>query len=364
MSAVLSRRVSVDDRLMLRAGLAKGRRGAEAFARWRSPRDLSDVPLSTLRFLPLVAENQSGPDGTSGDPMVIKLWKIARFSWVRSRYSTGRATMAMTVLAEAQVEFMVLKGMAVLELADQPLFLRPMDDLDIAVHPADAAAAFAALSAEGFTPKPYILESPMWQQRGLAWFLRYRHSIDLVEPGGAAIDLHWHPIYAARTQAVAEHLWAGSVPGSLGGIPCRFTCAEDTLVHSIVHAVGDPNAGLRWAADTTTLVRSKGDALRWDRVVETARLCQISLEVADALRFLEAEIDIAVPTAALAALESLTWRERGRAWSSALERWLKEDHPRLISPVDHAVRALRVWRTTSGETPPASPVTSRGSADR
>lgn len=296
---------------MVRAALAPGQLAAESFRRWRAGVDLRQVDVSTQRLLPLVVRTLDAEGGFDDDPFAAQCRKVARFTWLKSRLLVAETVPVLAGLAEAGIPAMLVKGAAVVHHTGGDLVARPMDDIDVLVPRQRALDAFGVAASRDFAPGGDPLS-----HRELAEVVARRHAFETVSPKGAAVDLHWFALAGRRNAAADERLWRGAVEASLGGLGCRATCREDTLVHAIAHAFGSrPDAGLRWASDVACLVRTApGGVPDWDRVVETAGAYRVAVPVADALTVLLRVIDLPVPGEVIRRLQAAPVIQRIRAW--------------------------------------------------
>ena len=294
-SRLLSTRLSAGDLLALRAALVPGKAGHEAYLSWAADVDLESLDFGNLRLIPLIAAAAESHGVPPDDPPLTKLQGIARLGWLTSQFEVGHALRDARVLLDAGIPLLATKGLAVLALSQVGLARRPMDDVDLTVHLADANEALRILATLGYQPVPWIASTPMWQRHGATWFLEHFHSIDLANDAGIKIDLHWHPMSSRPTEPVTTHLWEGSVSTVVEGLACQAESAPDALVHAIIHAQFDSGVGARWAADVVTLLRADGERFDWDRMIETAHVCASSAVIADALEVAAGHLGVHVP---------------------------------------------------------------------
>ena len=294
-SRLLSTRLSAADLLALRAALVPGEAGHDAYRRWAATTDLETLDFGTLRLIPLIAAAAESHGVPADDPVLTKLRGIAKLGWLTSQFEVGHALRDAHVVLDAGIPLLATKGLAVLALSEVDLARRPMDDVDLTVHPADANEALRILATLGYRPVPWIASTPMWQRHGPTWFLEHFHSIDLANDAGIKIDLHWHPMSSRPTEPVTTHLWEGSVSTVVEGLACQAESAPDALVHAIIHAQFDDGVGVRWAADVVILLRAGGEQFDWARLIETAHVCAASAVVADALGVVAGHLGVQVP---------------------------------------------------------------------
>jgi hypothetical protein len=323
--------LSEDRVLLLQAALGSGEAARAAFREWSRDRDLSRLDVAEHRALPLVAHNLDRI-GVDDDPQLAACRKVARFNWLRSEALTAEVSAGVAALEDAGIPVMLLKGAAVVHHAGGELARRPMDDVDAAVHPRHAAAAFDVLASQGFRTSP-----PVFAPAELAARMRALHGLAATGPRGAELDLHWHVLNCSLHPDADTDFWSGRVPARLAGAACSATCLEDTIVNVVVHAAWSAGMpGLRWATDVTTLVRAAPPpGPDWSRVLSTARRHRVGVVVADALRTVRDALDVDVPDRTLRALRRASVVEH-------LEAWPRQDRagrPRLPSTAERAAAA-------------------------
>jgi hypothetical protein len=146
------------------------------------------------------------------------------------------------VLAPRDLPFLVVKG-PVLAALHGPPGLRSYVDLDILVRPEDVESAVLALEAAGFR----LLDRN--------WALLHRedvHELRLQSPVGGPVDLHWslgrgpwRNDHSPSFQLLDERgRWL-----RLGETRARVMGAEDTAIHTAVHAAAAGGHRLLWCAD-------------------------------------------------------------------------------------------------------------------
>lgn len=144
-----------------------------------------------------------------------------------------RELVAVTrILDMEQIPSIALKG-AYLALYVYPAAgLRPMRDLDLLLRPEQAVEAYELLKDRGY--------QAMFGGMPEAHFAERRHLPPLQSPGGICIELHPRLISPDPQQGHAsdfgKELWARCKLRNVGGMPIRFFCPEELLLHLCIHA--------------------------------------------------------------------------------------------------------------------------------
>jgi hypothetical protein len=287
----------------LRACLLSGPAVHAAWARWlgaeRDPgRRLGGGRAGAKRHLPLLYVNLSR-HGASIDPRLLPYFRTALVrDDLRHRRYDRITRSALTALAGARVDVVVVKGAALAATVFDPPALRHCHDIDLLIPAPQLGAAVEALTAGGFA-------SGAWA--GLGPDARVEHT------SGLRLMLHTRlvstPFYALPTTTMLKRTRTVSV----AGVPARVMSAADMLVHVCAIASESPaRDSLSWAVDACLLARTLPTP-DWDIVVATTREGGLALPLFVMLSYLAEALEAPVPAAALAALRAAaTGTDRGR----------------------------------------------------
>jgi hypothetical protein len=284
--------------MLLRAALLGPDEAAAAWAGWREHETLEATDGGSGRLFPLVYRNLSSAAVAAEDWS--KLRSAYRAAWFRNQVLCRDAGEVLALLHGAGIETMALKGIALAVGAYGDVGVRPMDDVDVLVRPADADRALAALAEAG-----WIAE----QTTGVGF--KTLHARHLHDAAGRALDLHR---YALEQVSSDEPFWDASVELEVGGVKTRTLSPPDQLLHVVAHG-GRWNVvpPLRWIADAELIRRTADGDLDWDRFVAEARRRRLAARLVPALDRLVAAIGFTVPDEVAAELR--------RARTTPLERW-------------------------------------------
>lgn len=296
---------SAEQELLLQVAFRRGPASLAAFDRWQAQVDLgADFPWETVRLLPLVydALRQQGVTG----PLVTRLKGVYRRAWCDTVRREHAIRPVLAALHEAGVELLALKGAALAACYYDTPALRPMDDIDVVLHRADLPRALQVLMTMG------------WHAGADATpdLLRFRHALQCTGPGGDQIDLHWHVLHEAPSDAADALLRAGLEPLDLMGIPVRQLEPTSLLFVIIVHGVRwNRETPIRWIADAMMILRHRGAEIDWERLAHCGRTFHLAERLRLGLRYLATHFDAPVPIGVVAALDA-----RGPSWVERAER--------------------------------------------
>lgn len=291
MSEALGNKPTSEQLLVLHAALDSGPQALAAWQRWRGRVDFDDVDHGSARLLPLVYRNL-GADSLDAE-VSGRLKGLYRRSWSHNQLTFKRAAEAISALHGAGIETLVIKGASLALLSYGDVGARPMDDVDVLVPIERAAEAIGVLSGSGWSAG---------HADPLAW-TQVHHSLDFAAPDSGHVDLHW---FALWQPASDEKLWQAAVAMELAGVTTRAPCPADQLLLACVHGTPwSPLPPFRWIADAITVIRSAGEELEWERLVEEASRRRLTIATAAALAYLREEFGAAVPESALASLRAV-----------------------------------------------------------
>jgi len=284
---------SAGQEVLLRAALLSGTDAIEAWRALRPQLEMAGASRATRRLLPLLAANlrRLGID----DPLAAGVEAIRRKTAEKNRRLFDAGRNLLTVLAEAGIATLILKGGALVPQRYGDLGIRPMSDLDVVVPTSQAEAAIQALDGAGWSARTAVTPA----------FIRMRHAVDLLEAGTSLkCDLHWHVYSECCGPHADDDLWAASVPLDFEGVHTRTLGPADQLLHLCVH--GSRRARrqlLLWIPDALLVLRA-GD-IDWPRLVAQARGRRFVLRAATMLAYLSREFAAPVPDDVLTRLETV-----------------------------------------------------------
>lgn len=173
----------------------------------------------------------------------------------------------LAALSDAGVETLVLKGVPLsARLYGDPL-LRPGNDLDLLVRPADLVTAVQALTRLGASIGAAFCADPIPTLRERV------DALELMMPDGLEIDLHWRlaPKHVERELDTAA-VWRRRSALTVVGCELYTLSGPDQLRFLVRHGAKHAYCRLRWLADVAQLLpQLEAQALLDLMVVENVR---------------------------------------------------------------------------------------------
>lgn len=278
---------------LLRAAVMTGTEALDAWGAVRPYLGASDLDRASQRVLPLLGANlrRLGLD----DPLVAQFDAIRLETAAKNglRFDAGRRF--ISVLAQAGIHTLVLKGGALVGTGYGDPGLRPMSDLDIAVPTVEAQSAVRALTRAGWSTRRSVTPA----------FIRVQHAIALRETGSStSCDLHWHIYWECCGADADDDLWAAARSLYFEGVTTRTLAPADQLLHICMHASRRANRPqLLWIPDALLVLRAGG--IEWPRLLAQAQQRRFVLRAAAMLAYLRDRFGAPIPDDVLQRIETL-----------------------------------------------------------
>src|SRR5450759_2586302 len=176
-------------------------------------------------------------------------------------FRTADLRRVLEILIEQNLPAVPFKGPALATLAYGSLSLREFCDLDILVRPQDLQSIIALLQENG-----YRTDLPPDPARRQA-YLRSRHEVHFVSPGGTLIELHqtFLPPFACFDPDYSS-LWNRLEPVRLGGVETWSLPLENMLLVLCAHGAKHCWARLGWICDIAALLSRHAERLDWSQI--------------------------------------------------------------------------------------------------
>jgi hypothetical protein len=233
-------------RWLLEACLRDDRRAVAAFGKWRRFANPNRMEGRELRLTPLLHENMRRLGVT--DHTLAWIGGQAKHIWLTNALRRRKLMPVLDILEGAGVDFVMLKGAAMVARFPNAVGTRPMADFDLLVRRSSARSAMAILDTSGWRGAVGTAFSD-------ADFNRH-HAVNVWDSSGTSVDLHWRPSKSIADCRHAEGVWERSRPASLDGRAVSISSATDHLFILLCHAFED-NLEQRsdWIAEADLLFR-------------------------------------------------------------------------------------------------------------
>ena len=241
-------------RWLLEACLRDDGRAVEAFGKWRRFADPDRMEGRELRLTPLLHANMRRL-GLS-DQKLAWIGGQAKHIWLSGALRRRKLLPVLDMLESAGVDFVLIKGAALIARFPKAVGNRPMADFDLLVRRTSARAAMGLLNASGWN-------GPVGAAFSDADLERY-NGYNFWNSSETSIDLHWRPTALIATGRHAEGVRERAVAASLESRPVLVASATDHLFILLCHAFHDDlERRIEWIADLDLLFRLV-PAEEWD----------------------------------------------------------------------------------------------------
>lgn len=293
-------------------------------ARWLYAQGLAPYAYSRLRGLNLLGEL---PDESR------ELLQNAYYSGalLEALQHEEAIKTVLSVLTEAGIETVVLKGMALaLTVYSNPRW-RLKADLDLWVQPVQLAEAIAALQKVGYQPHDNQERPP-----ALTYLFGGEQQLTSDIPGRGLVELHWPAIRGewVRLTAALDHdgIWARRQQVVADGLELYVMALEDMFLHICLHLAINHKFNQPWLRGLLDvhLIVQKLSEKSWQEIIQRAQAWRITTVLWTVLNLSRKLLATPVPDVVLSTLSPSPLRcrliEQLRLEQSLLEMWPGGDY--------------------------------------
>lgn len=237
-----------------------------------------------------------------------------RTNWIWNRRLRGEQRRIVDTILDGGIDVVLVKGVTLAARYYGEIALRPIGDIDLLVHPEDAADCGRILSTCGYTPLP-------GREKPTQWHSLVNRALAYHGSAGITIDVHWAlaslpPYVAAFPQA---DIWNCAESLDLSGPSARRLSIADELRFLCYHyAAQHRDRRLIWLVDIAEILRSLPSDWDWPQFLSDTIARGLATPVAVALDTAQRILDVKVPASASLELRVAAshWKER-TAWRAA-----------------------------------------------
>lgn len=252
--------LSPTQHLVVKACLASSKTKQQQWvSEWEETVEIDDLDYSSSRLIPyFLHKNQQEGITTRHDK---RLKVIFKHWWLKTQHINDQLNKVLTVLTEANVKHMVIKGATTRSYYKQQE-LRTMGDFDVLVRPADLFKTLDILKGMG-----YVLnkQTETRLQRAPQLMIDFMHAIECAHNLlDVRVDVHWR-IGSYSSMAFTEKLWAHADEYELHPGTKKPQLAYEVFI-ILLHAVMDRSRdNLNWIIDISILNEISGRSF-WQEV--------------------------------------------------------------------------------------------------
>lgn len=187
---------------------------------------------------------------------------IYRYFLYKNRMQIHKSMEVLDALDTAGIDFLLLKGAALIAVYYDSPALRPMNDIDILVKTEDAKSTYELLSRLGWAKDI---------DRDFQQTFHSTHSINLKRKDHVDIDLHWNVIYQVAWQGSENAYWNETEKVVYGNHTARVLRPEMQILHNMAHGLRyNPMSAIRWIPDVMQIIKIRADEIDWNHFLDLA----------------------------------------------------------------------------------------------
>lgn len=219
-------------------------------------------PLSTyLKENPAVRASVPAPE-------LERLNANLRFTQLYNLRNQGYLRRMLDACAEADIPFLLMKGLWLVETIYRNTQARLSGDIDLLIKPEDMPRFTRLAQQQGFAVPAEIGDIRAIAAATHEYPLKHQVT-------GAHFDIHWALTHPGEEQSIDEGpIWQRAETVRIAGRPCLSPCLEDHLLLLCFHATIHHRfiyVGPRALVDIATLIRQPPRPIDWSAVVSRAR---------------------------------------------------------------------------------------------
>jgi len=284
-----------DQELLLKAALFKNE---SLYGIWNDVKNISldNLDPASQRLLPLIYSNlqNHGID----DSAAKRLKFFHRQTFLRNQILSDKAEEILAIFHSADIQTLVLKGLALNRLYYRSSAVRPMADIDLLVK------------RKNFWDGNKILTSKKWQtgEKKLSLHYEIAPSCQFVDQtDGSELDLHWQIMRDCWNANETKALWVEAIPVNIGDTKTLALSHTHQLFHICWHGARyNFVPPIRWVADAVLILRNAESNIEWDKFVEITRLYRVDLPIYISLKYLKENFVSLIPDKVLSELKNIS----------------------------------------------------------
>ena len=209
----------------------------------------------------------------------------------------------LAALRNADVDVIVLKGLALAWSVYPHFGARPFGDIDLLVKPEQFLLTRKLLYRLGYRARFKRFEN----YRDICKAEEFYHAANRQRP--LKIDLHWSPFdhYGIRRNSWASRVFCETEPVQMPGVSFRTLNPADALIHTSVHLTLNHSEGIRliWLADIAFLTQRLNEIYGWTQLERKIVESKTSVAVGQAVKAAQLWFNVQIPDDTLRNLPKL-----------------------------------------------------------
>ncbi len=212
----------------------------------------------------------------------------------------------LQIFKEAGVPVIILKGAALAKTVYGSIGNRPMNDVDLLIHPQDRMRIMPILEMNGYQIKPWP------QEKFHPYNISVTSEIDIIAKTGTIFDLHWDLIsfewVKLMTRLDMQALWQSAQSVNMNGLQVLQLSPYDNLIHICLHLMMQAYTHQIAYQDIVALLNHY-QPFPWNEFFERATASRVCTTCYFALETAASELGAVVPLYVLDGLRPPSWKK-------------------------------------------------------
>ena len=231
---------------------------------WAETVDFENIEHPNFKMLPLL--QQQFIQHNIHNPYHIRMQGIHKYYYVRNNIHLNECRNIIEQLAAANIDFIVMKGLAMSLKYYESCAYRWMGDVDILIRPDDLSHAMNIVEDNGWnkTHSDEVLANSY-----------IPHGIDYTKDKVYNFDLHIYSLYETPIDGTDNQIWRRALPYHWDGMDIKIMSPEDLIFNTIINALREVTywnirtCDIAWMCDVMTIINAEPH-IDWDIVFSEA----------------------------------------------------------------------------------------------
>jgi len=231
------------------------------FEAWANSIHFDEIEGGSYRLVPLLYKKVSNLQADF--PLKSRMKGVYRYFLFDNQMLMHKSMDVLEALQEAKIDYMLLKGAALIASYYESPALRPMNDLDILIKREDAHRTFELLNAMGW-------ENPFGRIFQQSFQTTYSYA--LRKPNQIELDLHWNVIYQVAWEGSEQAYWQEGESAQFANHTVSILKPEMQLLHNLAHGLRyNALSAIRWIPDVMLIIEKRKDDFDWNHLLALAQ---------------------------------------------------------------------------------------------
>ncbi len=278
--------VDAQQQMLLRSLTEGAPTNAVIFKQWLAEVNFDALDYPSFRLVPALF--QAFKHLKNENPYYGRMKGIYRYSLFKNSLLLAKAKELIKQFKEANIDFVLFKGMALTIHYYKNHSVRPMGDVDFLIHRKDIERAEEIFYANKLV---YRYET----ERRQAFT---EHSFDYIDQQGNGFDLHWYSLSESMIEDIDSDIWRRAKTVNWDGVEVKIMAPEDLIVTGCVNGVRELYSmrcdWVYWVYDVVNIIQAETE-INWGIIYHEAKNRNLTDKVFHALALINSIAPLSVP---------------------------------------------------------------------